>query len=151
VTTTLNKTAAEVLSGFDIHAVTDVTGFGLAGHAFEIAQGSGIQLHIEVDRIPLMREALQMYQRGMNTGANRPNRQLVTDHLHYDKELPTWHKEIFFDPQTNGGLLVALPQDQCDDLLSALQDSNINGAACIGSIHRLPATHSDVPTYLILH
>src|SRR5207248_8612520 len=74
---TLNKTAAEVLSAFDVHAATDVTGFGLAGHAMEMAHGSNITMRIDTEQVPLMREALAMYERGVKTGANLGNRQIA--------------------------------------------------------------------------
>ena len=86
--TTLNKGAAAVMAGFDIHAVTDITGFGLGGHALEMAEGSDVTLEIRVDDVPIMREALEMYQRGMRTGVNAANRALIEDSTHFEKSLP---------------------------------------------------------------
>jgi selenide,water dikinase len=137
VITTLNKTAADVMSAYDIHAVTDITGFGLAGHSFEIARRSDVRLEIRMDDIPLMREAIEMYKKGMSTGSNRHNRQLVENNLVFKKTLPTWHQEIIFDPQTSGGLMAALPHDQSQNLLKSLHHMGVKGARIIGSVKPL--------------
>ena len=103
IITELNKRAAEVLQEFDVHAATDVTGFGLAGHAYEMATASGVCLQLEIDRIPIMQEALAMYERGVSTGVNRSIRQRVATRIRFDRDLPRWHREIIMDPQTSGG------------------------------------------------
>ncbi len=131
---TLNKTACEVLQNFDVHASTDVTGFGLAGHALEIAEGSGVALEINIDDVPIMDEALEMYQRGMTTGVNSANRALVKNALHFDRELARWHEEIFIDPQTSGGLLVAIAKEQADEILARLHEAGVDQAKKIGIV-----------------
>ena len=136
----LNKTAAEVMQGLTIHGVTDVTGFGLAGHAMEMARGSGVTLEIDVDRLPIMAEALAMYRKGMNTGVNAYNRRLVSDHTRIEKDLPSWHEEIIFDPQTSGGLLVSLPENQAGLLLDALAHKGAPPAAVIGRVQPFDGT-----------
>ena len=131
--TTLNKVAAETISQFDIHAATDVTGFGLAGHGLEMAQGSGVTLEIDIDAIPVMDEALSSYERGMTTGVNDVNRQLVEPHLEFEREIPFWHQEIVIDPQTSGGLLFALPANQAAAVIEALHGNGITAATQIGT------------------
>ncbi len=79
----LNKGAAEILRQFDVHAVTDITGFGLAGHALEMAKASHASLTIEMAALPIMEQALAMYQKGVNTGINAFNQRLVSGHIHY--------------------------------------------------------------------
>lgn len=133
----LNKTAAEVMAGFDIHAATDVTGFGLAGHALEIARGSGRTLEISTADVPVMPEALEMYEKGVGTGANAANRELIRDAVRFDAAEAERRKEIFVDPQTSGGLLVSVPADQARGLLSALNDAGETGARVIGSVRPL--------------
>ncbi|MBT8362454.1 MAG: selenide, water dikinase SelD, partial [Deltaproteobacteria bacterium] len=113
----LNKSAAEVLKHFDVHAATDVTGFGLAGHALEMAKASGAALKISLEDLPVMDEALTMYQKGMSTGVNKHNEMLVKDYLQYLADYPEWHKQILLDPQTSGGLLVAIPEEQAAELV----------------------------------
>ena len=133
----LNKTAACVMAGFDVHAATDVTGFGLAGHALEIARGSGLTLEISTADVPVMPEAIQMYVKGVGTGANAANRELIKGAARFDAALPERHKEIFVDPQTSGGLLVSVPADQAPGLLSALNDAGEAGARVIGTARPL--------------
>ena len=132
--TALNKTAAEIMQGFKVHAVTDITGFGLAGHAFEMAVGSDVRLEISMDEIPIMREALAMYKKGMNTGMNASNRRLVVKHMRFEKDLPAWHQEIVYDPQTSGGLLVSVPASDGENMLAALTNAGVDQARIIGHV-----------------
>jgi selenide,water dikinase len=135
----LNRTAAEVMSGFDIHAATDVTGFGLAGHGFEMAKASMVCLEISIKDLPIMDEALEMYKRGMTTGVNAYNRQMVEQHFRLETDLPPWHEEIIFDPQTSGGLLVSVTQTQGENLVNALRAKGVTAAKIIGNVHDLKA------------
>ena len=132
--TTLNKDAATVMADFDIHAVTDITGFGLGGHALEMAEGSDVTLEIRADDVPMMSEALEMYQRGMRTGVNAANRALIEDSTRFEKSLPDWHEEIFVDPQTSGGLLMSLPESQSESLLTALHNNGVTEARFMGNV-----------------
>ena len=132
-TTALNRTAADVMTGFNVHAATDVTGFGLAGHALEIARGSGLTLEISTADVPVMPEALEMYEKGVGTGANAANRELIRDGTRFDAVLPDRHDEIFVDPQTSGGLLVSVPHDQGRSLLAGLHDAGEGAARIIGA------------------
>lgn len=145
IITTLNKTAAEIIANFTVHAATDITGFGLAGHALEMAKGSEVTLGIRTADVPLMREALAMYERGMRTGVNVANRALVAPWVRFAAALPAWHEEIFVDPQTSGGLLVAIPDEQQQVLLTALHDGGVTQARVIGEV--TPLVKSD---YLVL-
>lgn len=130
----LNKGAAEAMKAFEIHAVTDVTGFGLAGHGLEMAKASGAEMFIRMADLPVMDEAFAMYKKGMSTGVNRYNEQLVEQHLRFDASFPEWKKQIIFDPQTSGGLLVALPAEQALDLVEALNGVPTPAAAVIGEV-----------------
>jgi selenide,water dikinase len=132
--TTLNKQAAAIMADFDIHAVTDITGFGLGGHALEMAEGSDVTLEIRVDDVPIMREALEMYQKGMRTGVNAANRALIEDSTRFEKSLPAWHEEIFVDPQTSGGLLMSVPATQSESLLTALRNGGVTEAQVMGIV-----------------
>jgi selenide,water dikinase len=131
---TLNRAAAEVLHQFDVHAVTDITGFGLAGHAFGMAKASGVCLEVEVGSLPVMREALQMYEKGMSTGSNAHNRKLAEHHMSIKKILPAWHEEIFFDPQTSGGLLAAVSEEDSVEVLRMLHARSVPHAVAIGRV-----------------
>ena len=133
----LNRTAAETMKAYDIHSVTDITGFGLSGHCLEMAKASQTSISIRVSDLPIMDEALEMYQKGMTTGVNGLNQTLVADHIHFKTPYPDWREQIIYDPQTSGGLLAALPADQADDLVSALEQAAVPAAARIGDVHPL--------------
>ena len=131
---TLNKNAAQIMKQFDIHGVTDITGFGLAGHGMEMAKASGALLQITIDSLPVMDEALAMYKRGMTTGVNRFNEKLVKDVLRDESALPAIEKEILYDPQTSGGLMAALPARQAPELVRLLKEAGSPSAAIIGAV-----------------
>jgi selenide, water dikinase len=141
---TLSKDAAKIFAQFEVHAATDITGFGLAGHGYEMAFGSRVTLEIDMDRVPIMTEALAMYEKGVSTGVNAPNRQMVEKSVCFKKTLPAWHQEIVFDPQTSGGLLVSVPAEQEASILKMLHENGIHKAECIGEVKPLENN-----TYLI--
>jgi selenide,water dikinase len=135
--TTLNKVASEIMTGYEIHAATDITGFGLAGHALEMARGSGVRIEFFMDRLPILRESLEMYRIGVTTGVNKHNRELVGKVTRFEKDLPAWHREIVYDPQTSGGLLVSLPHSQGEDLADALRRAGVDEARLVGRVEPL--------------
>ncbi len=109
--TELNERAAETLRPFRPNAVTDVTGFGLFGHAHEVAARSGVRLVVEGDRIPAMEGALAVAERGLKTGGDERNRDFAAGSLSLDG-LPGPLALVGFDPQTSGGLLASLPAER---------------------------------------
>jgi selenide,water dikinase len=140
--TMLNRAAAEIIGQFPVNAVTDVTGFGLAGHCFEMALASNVRLEISIGDVPLMRESLAMYEKGMSTGMNSPNRKMVEKHTLFNKVLAPWRQEIFYDPQTSGGLLVAVSRGEGEKLIEALRSGGVKRAEIIGNVHALQdSTH----------
>ena len=141
VLTDLNRTAAETLARFDVHAATDITGFGLAGHALEMARGSGVTLEIDVDSLPTLPRALEMYERGVTTGANAENREQVGEAALYEKELPGKQGEILVDPQTSGGLFAAVPEAQAAAAVEALHEAGVEAACIVGRAVDLSPPH----------
>ena len=135
--TTLNRRAAEVAAGFEVHAATDITGFGLAGHCYEMVKGSQVTMEFSMDRIPIMKESLEMYKKGVSTGVNNYNRELVAGAIRFEKNLPPWHKEIIYDPQTSGGLVVTVPGSQGESLVKALQSAGIRRSSMVGKVKPL--------------
>lgn len=131
---TLNKTSAQVMADFDIHAATDVTGFGLAGHGLEMAKGSNVCLKIRIKDLPIMQDALKMYRKGMTTGVNAYNQKQVAAHTRFETDLPLWHREIVYDPQTSGGLLVSLPENQGERLICSLKNAGVTASKIIGQV-----------------
>jgi selenide,water dikinase len=119
---------------FDIHACTDVTGFAIMGHTLELAKGSGVQIDLFYDKLPFYPNALDMYQKGETTGSNKSNRKLAEGFWETDTEISAEQEELLFDPQTSGGLVISVAEDQADTCLKELQDKGIPLAAIIGQV-----------------
>ncbi len=130
----LNRKAAEIASNFDVHACTDITGFGIVGHSLEMAKGSGIQITLFYGKLPFYPDALQMYRRGETTGSNKANRQLAEGSLKMIRKLSGEEGELLFDPQTSGGLLLSVPDGQADPLLTELKKAGVENAARVGEV-----------------
>jgi selenide,water dikinase len=96
-------------------------------------------LEIKIKDLPIMDEALMAYKKGMTTGVNAFNRQMVEHHCRLETDLPPWHEEIVFDPQTNGGLLVSVAENQGENLVNALHAKGVTAAKIIGNVHELKA------------
>ncbi len=129
----LNRTAVEKALQFEVHACTDVTGFGLLGHALEMARGSGVRIDIRFQEVPRYPNALAMYQKGETTGSNRANLSLVEPHLEWAIQLSSAEKELLLDPQTSGGLLFSVPPEQADSLVQELRAAGMEEASCLGT------------------
>jgi selenide,water dikinase len=108
---TLNRASAEILRPFRPNAVTDVTGFGLFGHAHEVADRSGVRIRLDADRLPALDGALEAARGGVRTGGDRRNRDFAGPHLAHDGADDAVIA-LGYDPQTAGGLLVSLPADK---------------------------------------
>lgn len=128
----LNRKAAEIFADFEIHAATDITGFGFAGHAMEMAQGSEAALRIDLNAVPVMPGAYEMYAAGVTTGVNKHNRAQTAPHMRFEDSAMEAKREIVFDPQTSGGLFVALPESQAKDAIKRLHEAGITQAAIVG-------------------
>jgi selenide,water dikinase len=130
----LNEKAMDIAREYDIHACTDITGFGIAGHAFEMAAGSNVQVTLDFKELPLYPNALKMYKKGETTKSNRANRKMSEGALEIATKLTKEEKEILFDPQTSGGLLLAVPEAQVQKMLKKLKRSHREGVAIVGKI-----------------
>ena len=130
----LNKKPIDLAGDYQVHACTDVTGFGIVGHSLEMAQGSGVQIDLLYGELPFYPNALQMYQKGETTGSNLGNRKLSEGCLKIDANLRVEQEELLFDPQTSGGLLMSLPSSQAEELVNALKNAGIEAAAQIGNV-----------------
>lgn len=130
----LNKDAADIMKKYDIHAVTDVTGFGLGGHGLEMAKASNVRLRLKMADLPLFDEAIAMYDKGMSTGVNSHNEKLIGASVEYEKEFSASQKQMILDPQTSGGLLAALPADQAAELVKELAQIPTPAAVIIGEV-----------------
>lgn len=130
----LNKTAAQVLSQYTVHACTDITGFGLTGHSFQMAKASQVGFKFYVDNLPHYPEALQFAKEGCITGADKTNREYVKGYIELEKNFPKEWENLFYDPQTSGGLFISLPKEEVDSLLNTLHSQGITEACYIGEV-----------------
>jgi selenide,water dikinase len=120
---------------FDLHACTDITGFGILGHLIEMAHGCNARVVLRYQDLLFYPGARDMYKKGETTGSNKPNRAMVAKH-HLDMRisLPDYEEELLYDPQTSGGLLLSVPENQADELLAALHAAGVEPAVRIGQI-----------------
>ncbi len=130
----LNRKAMETALNYEIHACTDITGFGVLGHAFEMAAGSNVQIELDYEALPFYPNALKMYQRGETTGSNSANRKLVANAWEMVHGRSSAEENLLFDPQTSGGLLLSLPAAEADNLIAALKKAGLETAARVGQV-----------------
>jgi selenide,water dikinase len=130
----LNRQAVETALNFEVHACTDITGFGILGHSLEMAHGGDVQIEMVYDRLPFYPNALHMYQKGETTGSNKANRQLATGFWQPAKTLSPEAEDLLFDPQTSGGLLLSVPEAEADDLVTALHAAGVETAVRVARV-----------------
>lgn len=135
--TTLNQAAAAICLQFDVHAMTDVTGFGLIGHAREMALGSSVSLLLRASAVPLLPGALECAVLGLIPGGLHSNLEFAAGCVECDQDVPEDLSTLLYDPQTAGGLLVSVSRVHADALVSQLRASGIS-AAEVGEV--LPAS-----------
>lgn len=133
VMTTLNKRAAEVSSRYEVHASTDVTGFGLLGHASEMAKGSGVGLHIFFDQVPFLERVRELAEAGAVPGGTKNNYAHLEGTVTYPENMDQIEKWMLCDAVTSGGLLLAVCEKDADRLLKELQDNSVE-AKIIGAV-----------------
>lgn len=130
----LNSIASETALEFDVHACTDITGFGILGHSLEMAHGGDVQIELVYDRLPFYPNALDMYQKGETTGSNEANRQLAAGFWETAKTMSPAAEELLFDPQTSGGLLLSVAEAEADDLVTALHAAGVDSAVRVAQV-----------------
>ena len=128
----LNKIAAKIMRSHAVHACSDVTGYGLMGHALEMASGSSVTLILESAKLPILHRAPRLAEKGYLTGGCKRNRDYLKDKTTIDKTIREGLVETALDPQTSGGLLIALAQKRAPRLVEELQDNGVKAAAVIG-------------------
>jgi len=125
---TLNRVSSQLMVRFEAHAATDITGFGLLGHAFEMATGSGVSIRLFADALPLCPEVMLLAGEGFNPGGANDNRSFLQTHVSIAPGLNRNLEHILFDPQTSGGLLIAVAPQCADEFQSALRDNQLPDA-----------------------
>ena len=130
----LNRTAAEVMSRFEVHACTDVTGFGLLGHLAEMVCGSGMGVKVLARQVPVIPEALEYASMGLIPAGAYKNKEFRESMVTFAGTVERSRRDVLFDPQTSGGLLISVKADQAMELVAALQNAGIGDAAEIGEV-----------------
>ncbi|MFA6265551.1 MAG: selenide, water dikinase SelD [Pseudolabrys sp.] len=133
-TTLLNKIGARLGQRPEVHAITDVTGFGLLGHALELARGSGLTVTVKASQLPLLKDAAELAQQGFVTGASGRNWKSYDTSVTLPDGTPDWQRQILCDPQTSGGLLISCAPDKADDLAMEIIADGYPAARIIGRV-----------------
>ena len=134
----LNRTASEVMQEIGANACTDITGFGLLGHACEMIQNSEVGLKIRASSVPIFAEAVEFARMGMIPGGTYRNKEFRSRMVKVAAGLPDYMLDILFDPQTSGGLFISVSTPKADILLSGLHKAGVLEAAIVGEVVAQP-------------
>jgi selenide,water dikinase len=132
--TTLNRKTSEIMQETGVNACTDVTGFGLLGHACEMIQNNDIGLEIHHSSVPILAEAPGFAQMGLIPGGAYRNKDFRASMVEFATGIPDWIPDVLFDPQTSGGLLISVPPEKVETLLVRLRDSGHSQVSIIGQV-----------------
>lgn len=136
--TTLNKTAALLMQTVPVSACTDVTGFGLLGHACEMIENQDVGMVIDSAAVPFIAEATDLAEWGLIPGGMYRNQEYRSHMIDMDEGIPVPLQAVLFDPQTSGGLLISVPAGSADALLVAMHEEGVVDAAIIGEVRPEP-------------
>jgi selenide,water dikinase len=134
VMATLNRTAADVMARFPVHACTDITGFGFLGHLAEMILDSGHGLKIDVGSIPILPETLDYAAMGLVPAGAHKNKEFRLPIVEFAPTVDGIMQDVLFDPQTSGGLLISVAPESAHDLLASLKERDIHDAAIVGEV-----------------
>jgi selenide,water dikinase len=135
----LNKKASELMQELEVHACTDITGFGFLGHACQLAQNSQVGIKVSSGSVPLFAEVENFAKAGLCPGGLRRNKEFYGKMVEFSKQTSDYIKDILFDPQTSGGLLISQPSGEADLLVGRLKKAGISEAAIVGEVISKPA------------
>jgi len=133
-TTRLNTVGSALSELNSVHALTDVTGFGLLGHLLEMCCGAGLAASLQFERVPVLSEALSLVQQGYGPGAIERNLESYGDEVDFAVHLQDWQRRLLADAQTSGGLLVAVAPEAADEVLAMFHRGGFAQAAVIGEM-----------------
>ena len=131
-TTLLNKIGPDLALRPDVHAITDVTGFGLLGHGLEIARGSGLTIALDHNAVPFLEKAAVLAREGFVTGASKRNWESYGQSVDLPASLGDWQRHLLTDPQTSGGLLVSCEPAHAQSIVTTLHEAGYPRAAIVG-------------------
>ncbi len=135
---TLNRRASELMMDIGAHACTDISGFGLLGHACEMAVNSEVGLVIQSASVPLFAEAVEFAKMGLVPAGTYHNKEFRSNMIEFAAKVPDWMQDILFDPQTSGGLLISVSPQTAGQLLNRLHEAGDREAAIIGEVVEQP-------------
>jgi selenide,water dikinase len=135
---TLNRDAAMTMDGFPVHACTDITGFGFLGHLAEMVVNSGYGVRINSSHVPMYPEALEWAAMGLIPAGAYNNRAFRGPFVDFVSDVPRDVQDLLFDPQTSGGLLIAVAAEEAERLVTALKARGIDCAAIVGEVVEAP-------------
>ncbi len=135
----LNNRAAEVMPYFPVHACTDITGFGLLGHLAEMVTGADVGIRVFSEKLPLIPKALEYAGMGMVPGGAHKNREFREAMVDMGSGFDPVLRDIMYDPQTSGGLLIGAAKNSASDLVAALHEKGVGQAVVIGEVLEKPA------------
>ena len=124
----LNRDAADAMATVDVHAATDVTGFGLLGHLHYLARASGLAARLDAASVPFLPDAEMLADAGEVPGGTRSNERFLASRVRWPAQLPAARQVLLCDAQTSGGLLMAVPENDLEALLAALEVRNVAGS-----------------------
>lgn len=133
-TTLLNRIGVELGAEPAVHAMTDVTGFGILGHSLEMARGAGVTIRLDLAAMPVLKDAARLAEAGFVTGASHRNWKSYHAAVKLPEELPDWRRHLLTDPQTSGGLLIAADPAEAAALLGRVRQAGYPLAAIVGTV-----------------
>jgi len=134
---TLNNLASEACIEIGVNAITDITGFGIMGHAFEMASASNVTFNIKADNLPLLKGVTELASMGILPSGLYWNKKYLEGKVIIDSSIPEPISDLIFDPQTSGGLLISVSKDKAESLIERLHDKGVMEAAVIGEVVEL--------------
>jgi selenide, water dikinase len=141
---TLNKVACETMMEFDCRGATDITGFGLSGHALGMARASKVGIRFYYNEIPRFPETLDLIADGVKTGVTASNAKLAAPSVKFNADFSEDEKTLFWDPQTSGGLFIAIRAKDADALLAKLHERGVKDARIVGDVFAAETPHLEV-------
>jgi selenide,water dikinase len=135
----LNRAGAMVMTEMGANSATDITGFGLLGHAWEVAQASGVEIEIQAGRVPIIPEAFDLARQGLFPGGSVKNYEFMKTRTDFAPSVPEELQMLLCDAQTSGGLLISLPAERAADLCCRLHEAGVAQAAITGRVLPGPA------------
>lgn len=133
---TLNDKAVDPMKQIGVNACTDITGFGLLGHVLELARGSNVEVVLDTDQVPLFTGVKDYAEMGMVPGGAYSNQENFIEDIEFENDIPEITRDIFFDPQTSGGLLISVSDKKAAELVTELHKNGVKEAAIIGEVKK---------------